>query len=182
MKQLSLFLTIILSTILLSCATTKSTSTIYSEDYDKIKDQTTITIFPHGVVRVPGKWVKKKKYEVSEQYFYVGKDSVSIAIALQQWNKYEFSYNNPEVTPENFVRKFYEWDANYLKEKTNGQLRLIKENKEKQYLVWNLNSELGNDYFLFGLKGKTAYNLNIKTKKWNEEEKIAFLEKVFFGE
>jgi hypothetical protein len=180
MRRLKQFLTIILSTVLLSCATTKSTSIIYSDNYDKTSNQTSVMIFPYGEVKIPGRWTKTMEHPVSGQYFFIGQDSVRIAIALQPWDKYEFSNNNPEITPDNFVRKFYEWDANYLKEQTNGQLRILTENKGKNYLIWNIKSERsGDDYFLFGLKGKTAYNLKVKTDKWGEETKISFLERLF---
>lgn len=180
MRRLNQFLIVILSTVLLSCATTKSTSILYSDSYNKNTDLTSVMIFPYGVIKVPGKWTKTRENAVSGQYFFIGQDSVHIAIALQPWDKYEFSRNNPEVTTDNFVRKFYDWDANYLKEQTNGQVRILTENREKGYLVWNLKSERnGNDYFLFGLKGKTAYNLNIKTNKWDEEKKVNFLEQLF---
>ena len=103
-----------------------------------------------------------------------------MAIALQPWDKYEFSHNNSEVTPDNFVRKFYEWDANYLKEQTNGQLKILTENQEKNYLIWNLKNERGlNDYYLFGLKDKTAHSLKVTTAKWDEEKKVKFLERLF---
>lgn len=180
MRRVKQFLIIILPTVLFSCATTGSTSILYSDTYDKTTDRTTVMIFPYGEVKVPGKWTKTRENAVSGQYFFIGQDSARIAIALQPWDKYEFSHNNPEVTPDNFVKKFYEWDANYLKERTNGQIRILTENKEKNYLVWNLKSERsGNDYFLFGLKGKTAYNLNVKTDKWDEEKKTSFLERLF---
>ena len=137
-------------------------------------------IFPYGEIKVPGKWTKTRENAVSGQYFFIGQDSTRIAIALQPWDKYEFSHNNPEVTTDNFVRKFYEWDAKYLKEQTGGQLRILKENKQNGYLIWNLSSGIKpQDYFLFGLKGKVAYNLNVTTDKWDEEKKINFLERLF---
>lgn len=176
-------MTIILPTLLLSCATTKSTSILYSDNYDKTTDRTSVMIFPYGEVKIPGKWTKTGENAVSGQYFFLGQDSARIAIALQPWDKYEFSHNNPEITSDNFVRNFYEWDANYLKEQTNGQLRILTENKEKNYLVWSLNSERGgSDYFLFGLKRNTAYNLNVKTDRWDEEKKVIFLERLFMSE
>ncbi|HEY8937246.1 MAG TPA: hypothetical protein VIM65_18600 [Cyclobacteriaceae bacterium] len=180
MKRLKHLLTIIFLTVLLSCATTKSTSVLYSDNYDKATNRTSIMIFPYGEVKVPGKWTKTRENAVSGQYFFIGQDSTRIAIALQPWNKYEFSNNRPEITPDNFVRKFYEWDANYLKEQTKGQLRILRENKEKNYLIWNLSGGQSlNDYFLFGLKGKTAYNLNVATDKWDEERKVNFLEQLY---
>ncbi len=137
-------------------------------------------IFPYGEIKIPGKWKKTGENKVSGQYFFVGQDSVRIAIALQPWDKYEFSYNNPDVTTDNFVRRFYEWDANYLKDKFSGQIGTVIENLEGNYIIWNLKNEQGlNDYFLFGLKGKIAYNFNVTTDKWDEDKKIKFLEKLY---
>ena len=103
-----------------------------------------------------------------------------MAVALQPWDKYEFSHNNPEVTPDNFVKKFYEWDANYLKERTGGQLRIVKEDKQKGYLIWSLsNGPIPQDYFLFGLKGQIAHNLSIISDKWDEDRKVKFLEQLY---
>ncbi len=180
MKPLTSFLTIIFGAILFSCATTQSSSVLYSDSYDKKNDLTSVVIFPHGDVKIPGKWTKTSENDVSGQHFFIGKDSVRVAVALQAWDEFEFSNNNPEVTLDNFVRKFYEWDANYLKEQTKGQLRIVTENKEKNYLIWNLKSgKKQNDYFLFGLKGKTAYNLFVTTERWNEDKKVKFLEQLY---
>jgi hypothetical protein len=178
MYPASRFITVITATIFSACAST-GTSIIYGDDYDKANDQTTVTIFPYGNVKVPGKWTKTSYNNVSGQYFFIGPDSVRIAIALQPWDKYEFSHGNPEVTPENFVRKFYEWDANYLKTKINGQVKVLVENREKNYIVWNLQGQRTNEYFLFGLKGKSAYNLYVTTSNWDESRKVGFLERLF---
>jgi hypothetical protein len=180
MRSLNYACAVILGAILISCAANKSVSTLYSDDYDKTTDQTTVMVFPYGKVKIPGRWTKIGENEVSEQKFFVGQDSVEIAIAIVPWDGYEFSHKNPEVTLENFVRRFYEWEGNYLKDKANGHLAVIKENTDKKYLIWNLKNEGGLDvYFLFGLKGKTAYNLNVETPKWNEESKVSFLEQLF---
>lgn len=180
MKPLKYSLTIIFGIILFSCASTQSSSVLYSDDYDKKNDVTSVTIFPYGDVKIPGKWTKTSESDVSGQHFFTGPDSERMAVALQPWDKFEFSENNPQITPDNFVRKFYEWDANYLKEQTKGQIKIVKENKEKNYLIWNLKSGTKqNDYFLFGLKGKTAYNLLVTTDKWNEDEKVKFLEQLY---
>jgi hypothetical protein len=172
--------TILLAMTLISCSAPRSASIIYSDNYDIKTDFTSVTIFPYGVVKVPGKWKKTSENDVSGQHFFVGQDSVKIAIALQPWDEFEFSNNNPQITPHNFVTKFYEWDANYLKELTKGRVRIVKENKAKNYLIWNLTkgSDL-NDYFLFGLKNKIAYNLNVTNDKWDEDRKIRFLEGLY---
>lgn len=179
-RSINIAATILIGVALLGCAATKSSSILYSDSYDNQTDFTSVTIFPYGVIKVPGKWTKTGESDVSGQYFFVGKDSVKIAIALQPWDKFEFSNNNPQVTRDNFVRKFYEWDANYLKEQTKGQLRILKENTERNYLVWNLSNGLKpHDYFLFGLKGEIAYNLNVNTNKWDEDRKVKFLEGLY---
>lgn len=165
-----------------SCVPSKSISNLYNDTYDITGDITVITIAPYGVVKLPGKWTKYRENSNSGQYFYFNKDSIRIAVALHHWKNFEFSTNHPEVTPENFVRKFYEWDATYLKNQTNGELNIHKEDKELNYLIWRLSSgkEL-REYFLFGLKGQIAYNLYINSAKWDEAKKIEFLEQVYKG-
>jgi hypothetical protein len=164
----------------MSCSASKSTSILYSDYYDKQAGLTSVTISPYGVIKVPGKWTKTGENEVSGQHFFVGQDSVKIAIALQRWDRFEFSYNNPNVTRDNFVRKFYEWDASYLKQRTKGQLKIVKEDRERNYLIWNLSdASTPQDYFLFGLKGKVAYNLNVISDKWDEDKKVKFLETLY---
>jgi len=155
-------------------------SILYSDNYDKNSDLTSVMIFPFGGVKIPGKWTKTRMSNVSGQHFFVGHDSVSVAIALQPWDEFEFSNNNPEVTPDNFIRKFYEWDSNYLKEQTKGQIKIVTENKDKNYLIWNLTNESNlNEYFLFGLRGTIAYNLYVTTEKWDEDRKVKFLEQLY---
>lgn len=180
MGRLIIFSTIILLTVLHSCATTKSTTILYSENYDATNDRTSVLMFPYGEIKIPGRWKKISENGVSGQYFFINQDSTIIAIALNPWNKYEFSNKNPEVTTDNFVRKFYEWDATYLKEQINGEMRILTENKDENYLIWNLvNEKSVNDYYLFGLKGDIAYNLSITTEKWSEDSKVEFLELLF---
>jgi len=180
MRRLNYFSTLIVGTCLFSCVATNLVTTYYSNKYDKRNDQTSVKVSPLGEVKIPGKWTKTRENEVSGQHFFVGPDSVQITIALVVWDAYEFSHNNREVTRDNFVRRFYEWEGNHLKEKANGQLRIVKESKDKNYLIWNLKNEEGlNVYFLFGLKGETAYNLNVKTTMWDEEKKVNFLERLF---
>ena len=180
MRRLNYFFFLIVGTVSISCVATNLVTTYYSDNYDKSNDQTSVKVSPLGDVKIPGKWTKTRENEVSGQHFFVGPDSVEIAIALVVWDAYEFAHNNRAVTRDNFVKRFYEWEGTHLREKANGQLKIVKEGKDKNYLIWNLRNEQGlNVYFLFGLKGKTAYNLNVKTPKWDEEKKIKFLERLF---
>jgi hypothetical protein len=171
-------LTIFIGAILISCSAPKSTSIIYGDNYNKTNNLTTITIFPYGVIKVPGKWTKTRESTVSHQHFFIGPDSVTFAVALNSWDNYEF-YNH-QITPDTFVKTFYEWDANYLKEKTNGKVRIVKEDKARNFIIWNLTSAPEvNDYFLFGLKGKIAYNLYIGSDNWDETKQVEMLEKIY---
>ncbi len=179
-KNINILATIILGLTLLNCVATKSTSVIYSDNYDKQTNTTSVIIFPYGSVKVPGKWVKTRESDVSFQHFFINQDSVTLAIAMNPWNQYEFSSNNPQVSTDNFVKMFYEWDANYLRDKTDGQLEIIKEIKDKDYLVWSLSKrKLPTDYFLFGLKGQVAHSFYITTDKWDEVTIVNFLEKLY---
>ncbi len=84
------------------------------------------------------------------------------------------------MTGAEFVKAYYEWDANYWKQQTKGQLKTIKENEEKNYLIWNLLRDPDVDsYFLFGLKNKTSFNLYVSSDKWDERKKVELLEKIY---
>ena len=154
------------------------TAIIYGDNYDAKKNVTSITILPYGGVDVPGKWIKTSENKISHQHFFLGPDSTTFAVALNQWDKYEF-YSN-EITPDNFLQKFYEWESDYFKKQTNGQARIVKEDKAKHFIIWNLTRPPGlNEYFLFGLKGKVAYNLYLGSDHWDETKQIELLEKIY---
>lgn len=178
MKQIRLLIQIILGTTLLSCTPTKSTSVLYSDDYDKEKDLTSVMIFPHGEIKIPGKWKKTSYNSSSRQHFFKSTDSVTFAVSLNPWDKYEF--NKKGMTPNEFVKSIYEWESNYWQQQIQGQLNLIKENPERNYIIWSLTKEPNvNSYFLFGLKENTAFNLYISSDKWDESKKIELLEKTY---
>ena len=103
---------------------------------------------------------------------------MTFAVALNPWDKYEFYKQG--MTEAEFVNAYYEWDASYWKQQTNGQLKIIKENRERNYVIWNLlrNPDV-DSYFLFGLKNKTSFNLYISSEKWDERKKVELLEKIY---
>jgi hypothetical protein len=174
----NLLLTIFIGTVLISCSASRSTSIIYADDYDVRNDITSITILPYGGVKVPGKWTKTRENDVSGQHFFTGPDNLTFAVALNRWDNYEFFHN--QITPETFVKEFYEWDANYLKAQTGGQIRIIKEDNSKNYIIWSLtNRQNLSEYFLFGLRGRVAYNLLLSSYEWDEARKIELLEKIY---
>ena len=170
--------TFVVSGLLVSCSASKSTSILYGDDYDIRKDTTTVTIFPYGAVRIPGKWTKTHENDVSQEHFFKGPDSATFAVALNPWDQFEFS--NDELTTETFVQAFYEWDAAYLKEQTRGQVAIVKQDKARNFIIWKLTKpSKAIDYFLFGLKGKIAYNLYVESTAWDEVRKVELLEKIY---
>ena len=178
MKQTTLFLIIILGAILLSCAPPKTTSTLYSDNYDKNKDLTSVMIFPYGEIKIPGKWTKTNYNSSSRQHFFKSNDSVTFAVALNPWDKFEFY--KQEMTPNQFVKAYHEWDSNYWQQQTKGQLKTIKEDTDRNYIIWNLKKEPDVDsYFLFGLKNKIAFSLYVSTEKLDEMKIIELLEKTY---
>lgn len=164
--------------LLIRCSSSRQSSTLYSDSYDPAKNKTSVVIFPYGQTVIPGKWTKTGYNKISRQYFFKNDDSVIFAVALNYWDKYGFY--KAEMTPGEFVKAFYEWDAGYLKEQLKAETRLIKEDKERNFIIWGLEKAPDIDgCFLFGLKNKTVYNIYVDTGKWNETEKIALLEKIY---
>src|SRR6218665_2922682 len=98
--------------IIVSC-TTQKTSTINGAKYDEHKNQTDYFVSPFGSTSIPGKWTKTKYAEISHQQFFTNNDSVTIAIAFNPVNKYEFNTKSPKKGFE-FVTAFYEWDSKYF--------------------------------------------------------------------
>lgn len=168
----------ILGVIAISCIPTKSTSTLYSDSYDKEKDLTSVMIFPYGDVKIPGNWTKTSYNNSSRQHFFKDADSTTFAVAINPWNKHEFY--RQEMTANQFVKAFYEWDSIYWQQQTNGEVELLKEDLEGNYIVWHLKKEPNIDgYFLYGLKRQTVFNLYITSTKLSESKIVELLEQTY---
>lgn len=160
------------------CSPSKNVSVIYGDNFDRNNNVTTVTIFPYGAIKIPGQWKKTHESNISQQYFFTGPDSVTFAVALNPWDGFEFS--GPQVTKENFLRSFYEWDSNYLREQTRGKVELIKEDKVANFIIWSLKKPVGRpEIFLFGVKGETAYNLYFASDVWETSKQVDLLESIY---
>lgn len=179
MTRLTGLIALIAATALLTnCSPSRQSSTLYSDNYDPAKNHTSVMIFPYGQVTIPGQWKKTSYNNISKQYFFRDADSTVFAVALNHWNNYEFFKEG--MTSYEFVKTFYEWDASYLQGQMKAQTKLVREDKEKNFIVWSLKKAPDVDgCFLFGLKNKTVYNLYLDTNKWTETEKTELLEKIF---
>lgn len=179
MRLTQIFAGIIGGMIFASCASQQaSTSILYSNYYDKKKDQSAIIMFPYGSVMLPGKWTDTHYNSVSGQQFLQNADSVEFAVALTPWNRYEFYRQG--MTEAEFVKAFYEWDSAYLQQQTGCQVRIVKDAGDRNIIIWNIRRDpTYNTYYLFGLRNQIVYNLSIKTQTWDEETIAAFLEKAY---
>ena len=162
---------------------TQRTTTLVGCDYDKAKNQTDYLVFPYGSVAIPGEWNRTTYNQTARQQFFQNPDSIIIAIAFGPCNKYEF---NKENTKKGFafVTAFYEWDSEYFVSNYQLNQEKIESNERDNYIIWRTFGENNNTYwdtyFLFGEKNGFANSFSImKTEKWNRDEKIDFLRKMY---
>jgi hypothetical protein len=140
-------------------------------------------VFPYGSVSIPGQWDKTSYNQVSKQQFFKNEEGVSIAISFGPCNKYEFNADNTKKGFD-FVKAFYEWDAEYFVSTFGLKQDLIEENEEDNYIIWRVYGEYNNSnwdtYFLFGEKKGFANSYAImSTDKWTIERKLDFLKEIY---
>jgi len=170
MKRLLSLITLF-TIIISSCATTKDSSTLQGESYDEKTNTTTYILVPYGNVEIPGKWEQTTYNKVSRQQFFVNNESASLAISKGPKEKYPFY----DVKREGFdvVNDFYVWDSEYWVKK-GYSASIIEENKTEKYIVWQIQGDSVDNFFLFGLKKNLIINYMISSK-WSRKDKIEFL-------
>ncbi len=184
LKSVLLIITVILFN---SCCTSRNAeSTITDVNYDKDKNVTEYLVFPYGEVLIPGKWTKSNYNRVSRQQFFINEDStITIAVVLGRTEKYEFNKNN-DFKGYSFVNKFYKWDTEYFISNFNFKRELLEEDKKNNLIIYRIYGKVKQDnvntYFLISNNNGYVKNLSISiTDKWNKEEKITFLKKMYFN-
>lgn len=138
-------------------------------DYSKVKTNA-------GEVKIPGNWTQLNTANDSGQTYLENKEGVVIAIAQNPKKAYPFFKSNKSDF-EN-VKLFYTWDSDYYKE-NKFKTEKIKENSEREYIIWKYNDKKSDNVFLFGSAKTNFLNLLVYTTKWNEDEKVAFLENLY---
>jgi len=76
------------------------------------------------------------------------------------------------------VVAFYKWDSDY-REEINFKTVKIKENSKLEYVIWKFNDGKMDNIFLFASVRDNFLNLLIYTDRWNEDEKVTFLENIY---
>lgn len=153
--------------------------------YNKKKNCTNYFVMPYGTVSIPGKWEKGRQSSVSyQQYFKNEKDSVTIAISFGSYKSFGFNLKG-NLKGFDFVKKYYEWDSQYLTNNTGLQREIIKEDSLNNYIIWQLRGNTHgvdvDQLFLFGIKNKNISDFMINTQKWNIDTKVSFLENLFLS-
>lgn len=181
--KIFLFLTI---TILLTNCATQRTSNIVGGEYNETKNVTDYFVLPYGSVILPGKWNKTNYNKISRQQFFKNNDSVSIAIAFERFDNYEFNNDGSKKGYE-FVKEFYNWDSNYFVERYGMNRQLLESDSTNNFILYRIYGLIENSnfdtYFLIGEKNGNTSNFSISiTDKWSKNKKIDFLKKIFITE
>jgi hypothetical protein len=168
--------------LLQACSAPQGASGLVSLNYDPKKNETVYTVFPHGTVAIPGKWVKSHYNAVSQQQLFRNEDSVQMAISFAACNKYDFNRDGAK-TGFTFVKAMYEWERDYQIKDLKQNVRLIEQDSVNNYIMWQMYSDRNNfkvnTYYLIAEKNCHVNNYSISiTNKLTEDEKIALLKKM----
>ena len=157
--------------IILLCLLVYSSTTFCqdSENYTTLQTNTEEVI-------IPGKWTQLNTMDDSGQTYLQNEESVIISVAQNKMKAYSFYEEG--LNDYKLVKKFYEWDSNWRRD-NNFKTAKLKENKKKKYIIWKFNDGQLDNVFLFGASKRNFINLLVYTDKWNENDKIRFLEELF---
>lgn len=179
------FVLLTISIFVVNCAT-KRTTTLVGGEYNEIKNETEYFVLPYGSVTLPGKWEKTNYNTISRQQFFRNPDSVIIAIAFGNINKYEFNLEGSK-TGFDFVNAYYEWESKYFADSHGLNRQQIESDSINNYMIYRIYGQVEKDnfdtYFLVGEKNGNTSNFSISgTDKWTENEKVDFLKTLFLSE
>ena len=179
-------LILLLMTIILTNCATQRTSTIVGGDYNETKNETDYFVLPYGSVTLPGKWEKTNYNSVSRQQYFTNKDSVTIAIAFNRYNSYEFNLKGTQ-TGYDFVKAYYDWDSQYFIDSYGLQREIIENDSLNNYMIYRIFGEIEkgdfNTYFLIGEKNGNISLFSITDPdKLTVNEKTDFIKKLFLTE
>jgi hypothetical protein len=159
----------------------KAISIIESNHYDAKTNQTTFVKIPFGNISIPGKWTKISYNRVSRQHNFMNADSILTAVSINKASSYTFY--KPNLTSNEIVKEYYEWDSKFLADTIKGNRTVIKQDTVNHYILWQLTADNEkhrlNNHFLFGCENGILFTVYISTEKWTNQQKVAFLETVY---
>lgn len=180
MRKYALFgLTFIMIILIFGCFPSRYVQYLESCQYDPKTNITRFDRFPLGYVDIQGKWDKTVYNNYSKQQFFKNIDSVSIAVVIWPQNRYDlYKKREKDIT---FLKDYYNRNSQFIAEQSKGQWSIIKQDSIQQsYIICKFNNDSNVDtYYLYGLINSSFYNLYVKTKNWNEQQKVDFLERMF---
>lgn len=170
------YLTLLL--LFTNCASTR-TSTIVGAEYNASKNVTDYFVLPYGSVSIPGEWIKTNYNSINRQQFFSNKDSITLAIAIGYYDKYEFNTDG-RFKGFDFVNAYYEWDSKYFVESLGLQRQAIERDSLTGYITYRIFGQIEkvkiNTYWLVYENNGNITNISIfDTDKWTELEKLTFM-------
>jgi hypothetical protein len=164
-----------------SCTAPRAISTIESDFYEAKTNKTTFTKLPFGSISMPGKWTKVSYNAVSKQHNFKNADSILTAVAINRASSYPFY--KAGMSSNELVKALYEWDSQYLAEKTRGSRSIVLQDTVEQYIIWQIIGKYDkfdiDNHYLFGSENGIIFTVFIGTAKWTNEQKIDYLRSVY---
>jgi hypothetical protein len=145
--------------------------------FSKVSDTTSFKYTADKTIKIPGDWKLTQVLKGSRQVFFKNEDSTTIAIAVHTASTFP-SYKEIQTEFET-AYAFYEWDSKFMKEEEKMEVKKIKEDKEKAYIVWSAKDAYNDNYHLFARNNDDLYNFMIYDEKMTLEKKVAFLEMMY---
>lgn len=150
----------------------------YCFAFTKISD-TTIFKYSNEKARVviPGEWKRTQVLKGSRQVFYKNEDSTTIAFAFHDaatFPTYKAEQNEFET-----AYAYYEWDSKYMAEEEKMEVKKLKEDKQKAYIIWTAKDSHNDNYHLFARKGAILFNVMVYDPNMTAEKKVALLETLY---
>lgn len=155
-------------------------STVTSFDYSKKKKQTVYAVVPFGNVTLPGKWKQQHYDNISKQQWISNvQDSLLIAVSLVPCDRFEFNEKGTK-TGFDFVKAYYDWEADYFVKESGLNATLIEEDSTKSYRIMHVfgdsQGKRKDVYILLAANECAVRNIQLGyAPKYREEEKLAFL-------
>lgn len=163
----------------MSCTAQETVTNTSEKPIHTTENTTTVIETPGGIVRIQGPWVSYYYDESSRQNFLKGTEGIIIAVA--QNHKRAFPFYNDKLEGFEIIKAYTDWDMDFRK-KNGNNASLIKENNSEGYQIWKFTDDKKIDnVFLYGINKDYILNFLIYTDKWEEDEKIEFLEQAYLG-
>ncbi len=124
-----------------------------------------------------GNWKVKQVLQGSKQVFFINEDSTEVGIAVLPANKLPFYKEEQDAFTS--AQAYYQWDADYMRDEEKMEIKKIKENKDKAFVIWNAKDKNNDNTYLFARHKDLLYNIMIFDPAMPLEKQLKLLEEIF---